>query len=294
MNKKIHKISVSDLMIEIILGIFALFALFPFYQTILLSFSKQGDIFSQTIYLYPVNFDLSAYKFLLEEGKVLGGFWVTLFVTIVGTAISMLVTTAAAYALSKKQLPGRGFFMGMIIFTMYFSGGLVPYFLTIKNLGLQNNLFSMILPVTVNTFNLILMKNFFNHLPAGLEEAAKIDGANDMYILVKIVLPISAPIIATVTLFYAVDRWNEWYNGMLFISDVKKYPLQLVLRNAITNASLLINNAVGATLAEKMGAAHSDSIKSAMIVISATPILLVYPKLQKYFANGIMLGSIKE
>lgn len=292
MKKK--KRSVADIIIKVLLGLIAIIALFPFYQTVLLSLSKQGDMYSQKVFLYPVHIDFSAYKYLIEDGKVISGLLVTLFVTIVGTLISLIITTAAAYALSKKEMPGRGIFMGAIIFTMYFSGGLIPFFLTVKSLGLQNSLFSMILPVAVNTFNLILMKNFFHTLPAGLEEAAKIDGANDLTILFRIVLPVSAPIIATVTLFYAVDRWNEWYNGMLFIADTNKYPLQLVLRNAITNASLLLNNSVGAAMAQKMGSVHTDSVKSAIIVISALPILLVYPKLQKYFASGIMLGSIKE
>ena len=152
----------------------------------------------------------------------------------------------------------------------------------------------MIVPCMINTYNLILMRSFFVNLPAGLEEAAKIDGANDLYILIRIVLPISAPIIATMALFYAVDRWNEWYNGMLFIMDSNKFPLQLILRNTIINASMMAGSAVGAAMAEQMGAAHSDSIKSAMIVITAIPILLVYPKLQKYFATGLMVGSIKE
>lgn len=285
---------IVETIIKIFLIALGLIALFPFYQTLLLSFSRQGDIYKQTVYLYPEHIDFSAYKYLLEEGEVLKGLAVTLFVTLVGTSISLAVTTAAAYALSQKNLPGRKILNALIIFTMYFSGGLIPFFLTVKNIGLQNSIFSMILPVAVNTYNLILMKSFFVNLPVGLEEAAKIDGASDLCILFKIVLPISAPIMATMTLFYAVERWNEWYNGMLFLTDTNKYPLQLILRNTIINASSLINNSVGAAMAEKMGAAHTDSIKSAMIVITALPILLVYPKLQKYFATGLMVGSIKE
>lgn len=290
--KKKH--SLVEILIKMFLILLALVALFPFYQTVLLSVSKQGDIYKQTVYLYPEHIDFSAYRYLLKEGNVLGGLLVTVFITVVGTTISLALTTAAAYALSKKNLPGRKLLNALILFTMYFSGGLIPYFLTVKNLGLQDSIFSMILPVALNTYNLILMKSFFVNLPAGLEEAAKIDGANDLYILFKIVLPISTPILATMTLFYAVERWNEWYNGMLFITDTNKYPLQLILRNTIINASSLINNSVGAAMAEKMGTAYSDSIKSAMIVITALPILLVYPKLQKHFATGIMIGSIKE
>ena len=289
-----RKISLAEFIIKAFLLLLGLVALFPFYQTLLLSVSRQGDIYQQTVYLYPEHLDFSAYRYLLEEGKVVKGFLVTLFVTIVGTALSLTVTTAAAYALSKKKLPGRKALNLLIIFTMFFSGGLIPFFLTVKSVGLQDSIWSMIVPCMINTYNLILMRSFFVNLPAGLEEAAKIDGANDLYILIRIVLPISAPIIATMALFYAVDRWNEWYNGMLFIMDSNKFPLQLILRNTIINASMMAGSAVGAAMAEQMGAAHSDSIKSAMIVITAIPILLVYPKLQKYFATGLMVGSIKE
>ena len=292
MKKK--KFSAVEFIIKLVLLLLGLIALFPFYQTLLLSFSRQGDIYLQTVYLYPEHFDFSAYRYLLEEGQVVKGLLVTLFVTVVGTALSLTVTTAAAYALSKKKLPGRRVLNLLIAFTMFFSGGLIPFFLTVKNLGLQNSLWSMIVPCMINTYNLILMRSFFVNLPAGLEEAAKIDGANDLYILIRIVLPISSPIIATMALFYAVDRWNEWYNGMLFIVDSNKYPLQLILRNTLLSASKMINSVVGAAIAERMGQAHTDSIKSAMIVISALPILLVYPKLQKYFATGLMVGSIKE
>lgn len=289
------KISAADLVIKAVLLLLALAALFPFYQTVLLSFSRQGDVYRQTVFLYPEHIDFSAYRYLLtENASVLSGLLVTLFVTAAGTLISLSVTTAAAYALSKKDLPGRAVLNMLIIFTMYFSGGLIPFFLTVKNLGLQNSVFSMILPAAVNTYNLILMRSFFVNLPAALEESAKIDGANDMSILLRIVLPVSKPIMATMALFYAVERWNEWYNGMLFIVDSKKYPLQLILRNTIINASTMANSAMGSAFAQRYASVYSDSIKSALIVISALPILLIYPKLQKYFATGIMLGSIKE
>jgi putative aldouronate transport system permease protein len=281
-------------MIKVILGIIALISLFPFYQTLLISLSKEGDKFTQTIFLYPVHIDISAYTYLLKEGKVVSGLLVTLFITVVGTCLSMAISIPAAYALSKKKIPGRNILMNLIIFTMYFSGGLVPYFITIKNLGLMDNILVMILPNAVNTFNLILLKNFFKDLPQGLEESAKIDGASDFRILLQIVIPISKPIIAAISLFYAVDRWNEWYNGMLFISDSKKYPLQLVLRNAIVNMSTLLKSTAALDKAAQLGNAYSESVKNAIIVIAAVPIIMVYPFVQKYFASGIMIGSIKE
>jgi putative aldouronate transport system permease protein len=294
MKTKRKKISIADIMIKVILGIIALISLFPFYQTLLISLSKEGDKFTQTIFLYPVHIDISAYTYLLKEGKVVSGLLVTLFITVVGTCLSMAISIPAAYALSKKKIPGRNILMNLIIFTMYFSGGLVPYFITIKNLGLMDNILVMILPNAVNTFNLILLKNFFKDLPQGLEESAKIDGASDFRILLQIVIPISKPIIAAISLFYAVDRWNEWYNGMLFISDSKKYPLQLVLRNAIVNMSTLLKSTAALDKAAQLGNAYSESVKNAIIVIAAVPIIMVYPFVQKYFASGIMIGSIKE
>ncbi len=288
------KFCTTEFIIKIILGIIALISLFPFYQTLLLSFSREGDRFSQAVFLVPVHFDTSAYGYLIKEGKVLMGLINTLIVTAVGTALSMFVSVPAAYALTKRQMPGRNLFMNLIIFTMFFSGGLVPFFLTVKNLGLMDNLLVMIAPTAVNTFNLILLKNYFKDLPQGLEESAKIDGASNYIILWKIVLPISKPIIAAISLFYAVDRWNEWYNAMLFINDSKKFPLQLVLRNAIVNMSTMFKNTTAAEKAAQFGSAYTESVKNAIIVIAAVPIIMVYPFVQKYFASGIMIGSIKE
>lgn len=248
----------------------------------------------QTVYLLPRHIDFSAYVYLLKEGKVLNGFLVTLLITAAGTLLGLMVTIPAAYALTKKSLPGRNFIMNMVVFTMFFSGGLVPYFITIKNLGFVDKISVMIIPTAINTFNLILMKNFFKELPQSLEESAKIDGARDFTVLIHIIIPISKPIIAAISLFYAVDKWNEWWMGMLFINSTSKYPLQLVLRNAIVNISTMFNNIGALDKAAKMGNSYSESVQNAIIVIAAVPILIVYPFVQKYFAQGIMIGSIKE
>ncbi|AIQ57895.1 carbohydrate ABC transporter permease [Paenibacillus borealis] len=287
------KFNLPNALITLFLGIMALVALFPFYQTLMLSFSTVSDSSSSKLFLFPKDFDLSAYRFLFIDGKVTRGLGITLFVTAAGTILSIVVSTAGAYVLSKKTLPGRNIIFNGIIFTMFFSGGLIPYFLTLQKLNLQNNLLVMVIPPAVNTFYLIMMKNFFNTVSPSLEESAKIDGANDITILWRIVVPVSMPIIATMTLFYAVDRWNEWWLPTLFINDTKLYPLQLVLRNAITNISQIINSSAGAQLAQGTQNIYGDSVKSAMIIISAVPIILVYPFVQKYFAKGIMIGSIK-
>ncbi len=289
-----RKFSIADLIIKLGIGLLAILSIFPFYQTILISLSREGDKYLRAVYLFPVHIDFSAYSFLLREGKVASGLLVTLFVTTAGTLLSLAVTIPAAYALTKKTMPGRNFIMNIIIVTMFFSGGLVPYFITVKNLGLVNNIAVMIIPTAVNTFNLILMKNFFKDLPQSLEESAKIDGARYFTILWRIIIPISKPIIAAISLFYAVDRWNEWWNAMLFINNTKKFPLQLVLRNAIVNMGTLFNNVSALEKAQKMGNSYTESVQNAIIVIAAVPILMVYPFVQKYFATGIMIGSIKE
>jgi putative aldouronate transport system permease protein len=234
-----------------ILGLCAIATIFPFYQTLIMSFSTILDKKSGGMMLFPKSFDLSSYIYIFNQGKVVNGLLVSVFVTVFGTLLSMLLTTAAAYALSKKSMPGRNFIFTCIIFTMFFSGGLIPFYLTIQNLHLINNLLVIILPAAVNTFNLILMKNFFGTISPALEESAKIDGANDLRILFQIVVPVSLPIMATISLFYAVDRWNEWWLPMLFINDTSLHPLQLVLRDAITNLSETLGNMTGAQLASR-------------------------------------------
>jgi putative aldouronate transport system permease protein len=288
-----RRFSVIDVSITLFLGLGAVLALFPFYQTLMLSFSTISDLGGGKVFLLPKQFDLSSYKYLFMEGKVTRGLFISVIVTVLGTAVSLIVTTTGAYALSKKTLPGRNFVFNAIIVTMFFSGGLIPTYLLLQKLHMQNNLLVMILPVAVNAFNLILMKNFFNGISPELEESAKMDGANDILILMRIVVPVSLPIIFTMMLFYAVERWNEWWLPMLFLNDSKLYPLQLVLRNAIANVNQILNNTAGAQLAAGIKNIYGDSVKSAMIIISAVPIIVVYPFIQKYFASGIMIGSIK-
>jgi putative aldouronate transport system permease protein len=290
----LKRLSVSRFFITFLLGLGAIAAVFPFYQTIVLSLSTILDANAGGVMLWPRSIDFSSYEYILQQGKVVKGLYISIIVTVLGTLVNMVVTTAGAYALSKKSMPGRNFIFLAIIFTMFFSGGLIPYYLTIQALHLQNNLLVMILPAAVNAFNLILMKNFFGNVNPSLEESAKIDGANDLVILIRIIIPVSLPIMATMALFYSVDRWNEWWLPMLFINDTSMHPLQLVLRDAIANVNMLLNNALGAQMAEKAKTVYNDSIKSAMIVISAVPILMVYPFVQKYFNAGIMIGSVKE
>ncbi len=288
------RFSISNLLITLILGLSAIAAVFPFYQTLVMSFSTILDKNAGGVMLFPRSIDLSSYEYIFRQGKVVDGMLISVFVTVFGTLVNLVVTATGAYALSKKSMPGRNLIMTCIIFTMFFSGGLIPFYLTIQNLHLQNNLLVMILPAAVNVFNLILMKNFFGTVSPALEESAKIDGANDLSILIRIVIPVSLPIMATMTLFYAVDRWNEWWLPYLFINDIKLHPLQLVLRDTITDLSQSLNSTLGRQMAARVQTAYADSVKAAMIIVSAFPILMVYPFIQKYFNAGIMIGSVKE
>ncbi|RCW42441.1 carbohydrate ABC transporter permease [Paenibacillus prosopidis] len=288
------RFSVSNALITLILGLGAIATAFPFYQTLVQSLSTISDMRAGGVMIWPRSIDFSSYQYIFHQGKVVNGLLISVIVTVSGTLVSLAVTTAGAYALSKSSMPGRNIIFLGIIFTMFFSGGLIPFYLTVQGLHLQNNLLVMILPVAVNAFNLILMRNFFGSVNPSLEESAKIDGANDLTILIRIIVPVSLPIMATMALFYAVDRWNEWWLPMLFINDINLHPMQLVLRDAITNLSQVMNNSMGAQLAAKTQNVYSESVKSAMIIVSAVPILMIYPFLQKYFNAGIMIGSVKE
>jgi putative aldouronate transport system permease protein len=206
----------------------------------------------------------------------------------------MLLTVIAAYALSKRAMPGRNMIMTFIIFTMFFGGGLIPYYLTVKGVGLYNSYWVMILPSAINTFYIWIMLSFFRDFPLSLEESARIDGAGDFTILLRIVIPTSLPVLASISLFYAVDRWNDWYGPMLFLTDTDKYPLQLLLRNMLINIGQILSRNEGMSAIDQSKVKiPMDSLQMAAIIITSFPIMAVYPFLQKYFAKGVMVGSIK-
>ena len=211
----------------------------------------------------------------------------SVFITVAGTLYSMLLTVLCAYALTK-DIPGRRFVRFLIVFTMYFSGGIIPYFLIINGLGLTNSLWSMILPTGINVFYMLIVSNFFTGIPPSLEESAKIDGAGDFTILIRIILPLSLPILATFALYYAVDKWNEWWHGLLFIRKVEKQPLQLILRQIIQDAQFLSQQLLPG---QEKPDVYGDSIKMAAVVVTMFPIMMLYPFLQRYFLSGLTAGS---
>lgn len=274
----------------ILLGIFAFLCLFPFVNILAVSLSDNAAIMSGRVFLWPVGMNWNAYQTVFADGTMIHSFFFTVILTVLYAAVTMVMTILCAYPLSKKHLRGRTVVLMMITFTMYFSGGTIPSYLLISNLNLLNNMWALILPGCINTFNMIVMKSFFSSIPESLEESAILDGAGQFRILLSIVLPLSTPIIATLALFYAVARWNAFSDALFYINDSTKYPLQLKLRQLISlnQVDQMIND-----LQDQKQMVIPETIKSASIMFATIPILLVYPWLQKYFVKGMMIGSIK-
>ena len=288
-----HRITLFEGIASVFLGLLGLVTLYPFYYVVIVSFSNLQAFGSHVPYMLPYVFDLEGYQVVLGDDSFLRSFLNSIFVTVVGTAVNMFLSVFGAYALSKKRLIGRGLILSVILFTMLFSGGLIPFYLVVSGLGLTNSMWSMILPTAVNTFYLIIMKNYFASLPPSLEEAAKIDGAHDLTILFQIILPISLPFVATFFLFYAVERWNEWWNALLFINVKAKQPLQIYMRDLLVTYNAQLAQQAQMMLSKDQKS-NFQAIQMATIVVSTVPILCVYPFIQKHFVRGVMVGSIKE
>lgn len=298
MAKRVKKYRVGqrstlDIVIAVILGFMTLAAIFPFYQVVLLSFADMASYAKHPLYLLPYCFDLTGYKTIFEDPMFFTSLGVTLFITLVGTSLNMFLSVMGAYVLSRKYLMGRKVILNLIIFTMLFNGGLIPTYLVIKNLKLVNTVWAMILPCGISTYYLIIMKNYFMSLPDSLLEAARLDGANEWNILTKVVLPISVPFMATFILFYAVERWNEWYLANLYINKAALYPLQTYLRNVLISMSNTLND-IAKQFMQGHAKVNSTAVQMATIVVATVPILCVYPFVQRHFVKGVMVGGIKE
>lgn len=243
--------------------------------------------------LWPRGFTLASYEFIFKGPALIRSFGVTVFITVVGTALNMLLTTSAAYALAREDLPGRGIITLFIVITMVFSAGIIPGYMLVRSLGLINSVWAMIFPGAVSAFNLILMRNFIQQLPASFIEAARIDGASEWRILTQIVVPLSLPALATIGLFYAVAHWNEFFRGIFYIVDSTKWPLQVLLRSIVIEADL---NQLGMTNQDLYGRlpVSQITIRAATVIATIIPIAMVYPFLQKYFVTGVVLGGEKE
>jgi putative aldouronate transport system permease protein len=262
--------------------------LYPFIYTISVSFSSVASILQGKVFLYPIEFTTAAYKTILKDNSMITSFFFTLKLTVVGVFASLVATTLTAYPLTRKGFKGKNVILNLIIFTMYFSGGLIPTYMVIKGIGLMDKMSALVLPGMVSTFLLILMMNYFRGIPDEMEESAKLDGANHYQILFKIIIPLSMPIIATLTIYYAVSYWNTFFNALMYMQSAKHYTLQIKLYNLLVNTDILTNSTI-------IGAndVMPENLKGAVVIITAAPILAVYPFLQKYFIKGVTIGALK-
>lgn len=265
----------------------------PFLNLIAKSLSSEAAVISGRVSLFPIDLQFGTYVYVLTDSMFISSFLNSVTVTFAGTALSMIVTILSAYPLSKTRLRGRKIFILMFVFTMLFSGGLIPTYLLIRNLGLTNTLPVLFLPGMVSVFNMLVIKSYFENLPDSLEESAKMDGASNFRILLFIILPLSLPVLATISLFYAVGYWNDFFSAMIYITDPSLKPLQLYLKELLASANAVFTQVDTIDINMAMNASP-QAIQAASIIVATVPILLVYPFLQKYFVKGVMLGSVKE
>ncbi len=277
---------VFDVFVYLILTVFMVLTVLPFINILAKSLSSAIYVHAGRVSLFPVGFTFEAYELVMGSTKFWRAFGVTVFITVVGTSLNTWFTANIAYALSRKRLPGRRLVGFLYIFTMFFSGGLIPTYLVVRAFGLTNTLWSVIIPTLVIPYHMIIVRNYFLGVPDSLEESARMDGASNVTILYRIYVPISLPAIATISLFYAVDYWNQYFDALIYLTDRALFPLQVYLRELIRST----DPAAGFT---DMRMANA-SVNGATVIASTLPILMVYPFLQRYFVKGIMLGSVKE
>lgn len=275
-----------DVVLFVILLLYALAIIFPFYYVFVVSITPEYALVSDLSILIPKEVTFQAYVTVFQNEEIWNGLGITCILLFGGTLYQLFFTVITGYAMSRNNWFGKNFVMNMILVTMFFGGGMIPYYLLMKSLGFLNTIWVMIIPGAIDTFNMLLMRNYFASLPKELEESAKIDGANDVQIFVKIFLPLSLPMLATVGLFFAVGNWNSWYNGMMFNSDPKIRTLQQVLQDMIVNRSSNLPNI-------NPEETSSDSVKMAAIFFTILPMMCFYPFLQRYFVKGIVVGAIK-
>jgi len=284
-----------------ILIILTLIVTYPLYFVVIASISSPEAVNLGKVLLLPRDINLTGYSFILKENQLWNGYLVTIVLTLVGTVINLAFTLAGAYSLTKTFLPGIKVIMFLFTFTMFFSGGLIPTYILVSKLKLRNTLWAMILPSAVSVYNLILVRTYFmKNIPAEIIDASKIDGCSDFTLFLRIVLPLSSPIIATMALFYGVGHWNQFFAALIYINDKNLFPLQLVLRNLLLTGNTAMTNMINSGTLTAENAEYisqlmqrAEILKYAIIIVSTVPVLVVYPFLQKYFIKGIMAGSLK-
>lgn len=276
----------------IFLTIVALLVIYPLIFVVSASLSNPEFVISGEMWLWPKEFTLDAYDKVFKNKEIINGFVNTLKYTVFGTILNVIMTILAAYPLSRKDLKGRGFIMAFIVFTIFFSGGLIPTYLLIRDLGMLNTFWVMIIPNAVAVWNIIIMRTFFQAIPAELEESAMIDGAGNFRTLWSIVLPLSFPVIAVMVLFYSVGHWNSYFQALIYLQDQEKFPLQLILRQILIQGQTddMVQTTSESFLAQQLSV---EGLKYAVLIVANLPMLMLYPFLQRYFVKGVMIGSLK-
>ncbi|MFK7691813.1 carbohydrate ABC transporter permease [Paenibacillus sp. HJGM_3] len=289
--KKSKSDRVVDFILYASLTLFGLATLFPLYYVVIMSITPITEVLRHGGFVvWPDKITLEAYKYIFSSNRVPQALKITILVTTIGTVLNLMVTMLLAYPLSKKFLPGRNIVLMGIVFTMLFSGGLIPLYLVVRATHMLNTIWALIIPGLVSSFNMLIMKTYFENLPAEIEEAAKVDGCSDLQTLIRIVLPLSMPIIATLGLFYGVGHWNAYFGGVMYLTDKALMPIQVVLRNMIITPS--VSQELGVT-SQELQQLPPETVKMATVVVAILPILVIYPFLQKYFVKGMLIGSVK-
>ena len=291
-NRKKSVWTLSQIILVMVVGLFVLTCMLPFLNVLAISFSSKSALLRGDVSFWPIGFNTDAYRMIFRDASMIGSLLYTIRITLIYTAIAMVLTILMAYPLTKKRLRGRKFFNLLALFTMYFSGGTIPIILNIKELGIMDTQWALILPAALFTFNMIILKSFFTALPEEMEEAAIIDGATDFQVLMRVYLPLSMASLATLTLFYAVSKWNSFSDALYYITTRNLQPLQLRLYNIIKGSRAVEITSVEGSAAS-LSQSVSESIESASILFATLPILVVYPFVQRYFVAGVTIGAVK-
>jgi putative aldouronate transport system permease protein len=272
--------------------ILMLVTLYPIYYMAIISVSDGFSVARGEVRFFPSGFNWEAYKTILEDPTIVRSYGNTFLYTTLGTAINLAMTALCAYPLSRSNVPGKTLFTVLIVLTMFFHGGIIPNYLVVHNLGLLDSIWAILLPPAINVWYMIMMRTFFSGIPKEINESALMDGANDLIIFLRIVLPLSVPVLATMTMFYAVWHWNSFFPSMIYLDNQKLFPIQIIMRKIVV-AGQMGNQSMAASGSEVGGMVTAETIKYAVIIITITPILAIYPFIQKYFVKGVMVGALK-
>ena len=281
---------IVDVIIYVVLGLIALSTVLPFLYVLAGSFATEKELTEKAFFIIPSVWSINAYKYAIQTANILRGLRNSILITILGTVMCMLFSLTFAYPLSKSHFRGRNWIMNLVIVTMLISGGMIPTYIVVQSYKLLDSWWALVLPALINPFNMIIIKKFFSGLPVELDEASYMDGANDLQIFVKVALPLSKPVIASISLFYGVGFWNDYFNAMIYLQDAKKFPIQIQLRSIILQTSKIADTLIDYDL---NGTPPDKAVKMACTVIATVPILIVYPFVQKYFTKGVMVGAVK-